>query len=213
MNLWIIMLLAISLSMDTLGISISYGIRKIKIPLSARLIICFISVLFTYIAVSFGNIMLMVIPANIAKLIGSGMMLLLGIFIIYQSVFAQEKNSKKRKFKNIDIVLKPLGITIKIIRNPAYGDLDKSKHIDPLEAIYLGTALSIDSFAAGISTSISGINSSLIPIAVGACQLIFLFIGVNIGKKIVSSINIDSKYFVLISGLILVSLAIVRFFV
>ena len=213
MDLWIIILLAISLSIDTLGISISYSMRKIKIPLSAKLIICFISLLFTYIAISFGNIMLIVIPTRFAKILGAIMMLLLGVFIIYQSIISKEKNQNNKKPSGINIALRILGITIKIIREPESGDIDKSKHIDPLEAIYLGAALSIDSFAAGISASMSGIDPALILIAVGACQLLFLFIGAKIGKKIVSNMNADFKYFVLISGLILIILSIARMFI
>ena len=47
-----LILLSVSLSMDSLGIGISYGIRKIKVPWSAKLIICVISVIFTAIAVT-----------------------------------------------------------------------------------------------------------------------------------------------------------------
>ena len=61
-----LILLSVSLSMDSLGIGISYGIRKIKVPWSAKLIICVISVIFTAIAVTIGNIILIVVGSIIA---------------------------------------------------------------------------------------------------------------------------------------------------
>ena len=148
-----LILLSVSLSMDSLGIGISYGIRKIKVPWSAKLIICVISVIFTAIAVTLGNIILIVVPQKAAEIIGSLMLAFLGLFIILSALLP--KREKKTKSSR-SIVLKPLGITIKIIKNPVSCDFDKSKHIDIIEAIYLGTALSIDSFAAGVSSVVSG---------------------------------------------------------
>lgn len=203
-----LILLSVSLSMDSLGIGISYGIRKIKVPWSAKLIICVISVIFTAIAVTLGNIILIVVPQKAAEIIGSLMLAFLGLFIILSALLPKRE---KRTKSSRSIVLKPLGITIKIIKNPVSCDFDKSKHIDIIEAIYLGTALSIDSFAAGVSSVVSGgINSLMIPVAVGLCQLIFITVGDIIGKKISSISKIDSKVFVIISGLLLIFMAFLR---
>lgn len=144
----ILTLLSISLGMNPLGIGISYGIRKIRIPWSAKLIICAISMIITAIAVTLETLILMVIPGKVSEIIGILMLAFLGLFIILSAVLPKGENKKKSKSVR-SIVLKPLGITVKIIRNPVSCDFDKSKHIDILEAVYLGTTLSIDSFAAG----------------------------------------------------------------
>lgn len=210
MGILALILLSVSLSMDSLGIGISYGIRKIRIPWSAKLIICAISMIITAIAVTLGTLILVVIPGKVAEIIGILMLAFLGLFIILSAVLPKrEKKSKSVR----SIVLKPLGITVKIIRNPVSCDFDKSKHIDILEAVYLGIALSIDSFAAGVSSVISGgINSLMIPVAVGLAQLLFLTLGDTIGKKISSISKIDSKVFVVISGSLLIVMALLRVF-
>lgn len=216
MNLLAVLLLAVSLSMDALGIGISYGLRGIRTPWKARLTICLISMLFTGLAVGLGNVLLLVIPPAAARLLGSGMLVLLGLFIIVQSFLEKNKEPKRREKKDdtiVDIALKSLGITIKIIRNPASCDFDHSKHIDVLEAIYLGVALSIDSFGAGISSAVSGVNSYLVPVAAGLCQLLFLCGGDCLGRRLTLFKRVDSQVFVVISGTLLIVLAMVRYFV
>ena len=91
MNLLGVLLLAISLSMDALGIGISYGLRGIRTPWKARVTICLISMLFTGAAVGLGNVLLMVIPPEAARLAGAGMLALLGLFIIVQSFWEKNK--------------------------------------------------------------------------------------------------------------------------
>lgn len=207
-------LLGVSLSMDSLSIGISYGLRKIKTSIFSRVIICIISILITGSSILFGNILTMVIPENLAKFIGALMLCLLGLYIILESFIKEKKKDKPKKEKEtiFQLALKPFGITINIMRDPYIYDFDKSEHIDTIESIYLGFALSIDSFAAGISSSISGFSSLFIPIFVGLFQILFLSLGDFLGSKVSSFKNIDPKVFVIISGSILIILSIVRYF-
>ena len=57
-----------------------------------------------------------------------------------------------------------LRITIKIIKNPISSDLDKSNTIDSKEALFLGLALSLDSYCIGIGFSMINSFSFFIPI-------------------------------------------------
>ena len=207
-----VILLAVSLSMDSFGIGISYGIRSIKISVKAKIIMCFISIVFTSISMLLGNILTNIIPYNLSKFIGAGMLILFGLFIIFESFY------KKIKVKNVNNrpkgLLKKffnfLGISIKIIRNPICGDIDKSSDIDCLEAIYLGVALSIDAFGAGIGYAVSGLNSMFIPIVTAVFQYVFLSCGWFFGKRLMIFNNIDSQVFVVISGVLLIVLSVVR---
>ena len=203
-------LLAVSLSIDALGIGLSYGLRKIKIPILAKLIICFISMAFTETAILIGNVIKNFLPNIISKGIGSLMLLVLGIFIIVQAFIKKEKPPKQ---KSSSFSFKFLGVTVNIIRNPSSCDFDKSCDIDALEAIYLGTALSIDSFGAGVSSAVTGLNSILIPLTVGLFQILFLYFGNILGKKVSSFKKLDSKVFVVLSGALMIILAAIRFLV
>lgn len=117
------------------------------------------------------------------------------------------------KKKNYNFIIKSLGITIKIIRDPISSDLDGSKRIDWKEALYLGFALSLDSIGVGIGGSIVGINSIMYPILVAGFQLIFLSLGNFIGKKLISSISLPKNIWSVISGILLIIIGIYKLFV
>lgn len=206
-------LLATSLSMDALGIGISYGLRSIKVPNLPKIIIGFISLLFTAIAIGIGNIIVLFLPAYLTKLIGAGMLAVLGMIIVIQAVWKNKKviseNTKKNKTWLWNI--KSLGITVKITRAPEVLDKNSNK-MSVKESIYMGVALSIDSFGAGISSAVSGMNNLFVPIMVGVCQFVFLSFGIICGQKLTSFKRIDSDIFMVLSGALLIILAFVRYF-
>jgi len=209
-----IILLAVALSIDALGIGVSYCLRGIQLPLGAKIIIAMLSVLFTFIAILLGKSIVYIFSPYIAKFIGIVILLFMGVWIILQGIKKDEKKETEilKDDTIINIIIKSLGITIKVIRNPLSCDFDKSSKIDPFEAIYMGIALSIDSIGVGIGSAIAGVNSLIIPFAVGFFQLLFLYLGDFVGKKLLMFEKIDSRIWVVISGLLLIIIAIIRFF-
>ncbi len=210
-----ILILAISLSIDSLGIGVAYGVREIKIPLNAKIIISILSFTFTSISIFFGGLVVKILPPVAAKSFGIIILMLMGVWIIYQALHEKETEKKPPDEEKtiLNILIKSLGISIKIIHHPETCDMNKSSTIDPFEALYLGTALSIDSFGAGIGSAAVGLNSIFIPVAVALCQLIFLCTGLFIGKKIAVSkmIKVNNNIWSIISGSLLIVLGILRF--
>ncbi len=209
-----IIILAVSLSIDALGIGISYGIRKIKVPLYAFMIVSTLAFLFSATSIALGSLLLVFLPKSVSVWIGVVILICMGVWIIYQGLKTEQQpkpKKEKKEPKPINIFIKSLGITIKIIRTPESCDLDRSNSIDPLEAVYLGIALSIDSFGAGIGSAVMGLNSISIPVAVVLFQILFLSSGLLIGKKI-SFHRSESNVWVVISGSLLIVLALTRLF-
>lgn len=206
-----VILLAISLSIDAFGIGISYSIRKVSIPFFAKIIISVISIIMTGISFVIGNTILLFINENVAKFIGCFMLIALGVWTIIQG-FKSNNEEKKgtQENKTLSFFIKPLNVTIQIIKNPKKFDIRTSKHIDILESLYLGVSLSIDSLVVGISYAVVGGSSYLIPLYVGIAQFIFLSLGEILGRKIASIKNVDPKVFIIVSGAILILLSIVR---
>lgn len=218
MWIWSGILLAISLSMDALGIGVSYGLRGKRVPLLPKIIISLISLAFTAAAIGIGNVIVLFLPDQLAKLIGSGMLGILGVGIIIQALSkksrGEEQKAQSPQKKTWEIGLKPLGLTIKIIRNEIHkngSNADSAAVMGIRESLYMGVALSIDSFGAGISSAVSGINNFFVPVMVGLCQFIFLSLGIFCGQKLTSIKKADPKIFMLLSGAILVVLAIIRY--
>lgn len=104
-----------------------------------------------------------------------------------------------------------LGITIKIIKNPNSSDLDKSNTIDSKEALFLGLALSLDSFCIGISFGIMTAYSILFPFFISLFQLLFLSLGNYLGRKLHGLSHLPDNVWSIISGILLIFIGVLRF--
>ena len=212
--------LAISNSIDSLGIGITYGIKNTKISNKARIILFGISFLVTLISLYFGNIIKNIFNENITKFLGSSILIIMGVFILFQSLKKENvKNNKKdiiylenETEKIYSFFIRFLGITIKIIKNPVNSDLDNSKIIDSKESLFLGLTLSLDSFCIGIGGSIIGINYQIFPLLIAIFQLSFLSIGNIFGKKLYKLSNLPDNIWSIMSGIILIFIGFTKFF-
>ena len=173
-------LLAFSVSVDSLGIGITYGIRNAKIKFLSRCVLFVKSIFFTYCSLTIGGFIKSLLSELVTRIISSGILVIIGILVIF---------------------------------DPIPFDLDKSKAIDIKEALLLGTALSMDSICVGIGSSIGGYSASYFPLLVAVFQLIFMFIGIFIGKKIIKSSSIPDKVWNIISGGIMILFGVIKFLV
>lgn len=205
-----LLLLSVSLSVDALTIGTSCAIGGIKTSWRARIVICLISFLIMGISVVCGEWLAKLITPDVSKLIGCGMLCLLGIYIISGAI---GKTKNRREKKSVTLVLKPLGITVNIIKNPISCDIDKSNSIDMREACYIGTALSVDSVGAGVSMGVGGMNALSVAGMCSLCQLIFLCVGLFLGARLRNTEKIPQKAFTIISGMIIILISIVKVFV
>lgn len=211
-----IVLLAFSLSIDALGVGIVYGLRKIKIPLFPKLTICLFSIIYSGIALTLGKTLSGVLSPYVSKLIGVAILALMGVWIILQSLLKKENDdlhncyARKKNEPMLNIVIKSLGITIQVIRNPESMDMDKSGVIDIRESLLLGFALSVDAIGVGIGSALAGFHSMIIPLAVGLFQLVFLYTGLYLGKKVTLFEKANKKLISVLPGVLLLSLAFLR---
>lgn len=208
--------LALSLSIDSIGIGITYGLRNTRIPIFSKLILFFISIFFTTISLMLGNLITKFLPDYIANFIGSFILIFIGIWILFQIFHTSPKkectiNSNEPKIYSLFI--KFLGITIQIIKEPKSSDLDNSKIIDWKEACFLGIALSIDSISVSFGSGITGLSSFYFPILVASFHMLFLFFGKFLGHKISGIQKFPENICNIISGFLLIIIGITRLFV
>lgn len=177
-------ILAITSSIDSFGIGITYGIKNTKISLVSKIILFIISFIITNLSILVGDIIKNYFSEHISLFIGNLILILIGLYIIVNSNSA-DKNSNY--------------------------DFNHSNLIDPKEAVFLGVALSLDSFCIGIGSSISGINYALFPLLVSVFQFVFLTIGNLVGNKVNSFSKFSNNTSSIISGILLILIGILRF--
>ena len=175
-------LLSVTFSIDALGIGLSYGTRHVRVPFLSQVIIGLISMIFMGAAIFFGDAILLYVDVCVAKILGASMLFAMGVFIICKSFY-----------------------------HTADYDVDNSTHIDFVEAMYLGAAMSIDAFAAGVSSGVSGYRSVWLPVCVAVSQILFLDMGLIFGSRCVVKLKVKQSIFNFVSGVLLIALAIFRF--
>lgn len=217
-------LLAISSSIDSLGIGITYGVKNTEISFKGKLVIFFISFIITLISLYFGSIIKTILPSYVSDYLGSFIFIIIGIFICFgalrndkeiksndiENILDTTKMKNKESVKTYSFFIKFLGITVKIIKDATSSDLDNSKKIDSKEALFLSIVLSIDSICVGIGGGIIDLNNYIFPILIGVFQLFFLSLGTFLGKKIYKFTNLPNNIWSIISGVLLIFLGILK---
>lgn len=146
----VICLLALSVSLDTLGIGMAYAMSGIFIPKRIRVFIALLNGALTAIALFLGSTCLAGLPEPCFRVVGGGVLMILGI-------------------KTCVRVLKNKG--------EVQYDRDNSRSIDVKEGSALGTALATDSVSAALSLVGQGRIIWLFPICTAVLCGAFLWIG------------------------------------
>ena len=216
------LILTISSSIDSLGIGITYGIRKTTISFIAKMILFAIAFIVSVISIWIGGTLKDIFSPNIIGYIGSFILILIGIFIFLQSIKNKnisDKNINKSLRKELNeqqkiysFFIKCLGITVQILKNPISSDFDKSNTIDAKEAVFLGLALSLDSFGVGMSFGMIENFTFYFPLFISLFQLFFLNFGNLLGKKLSNFSSIPENFWSIISGILLIIIGLIRFF-
>ena len=216
------LILTISSSIDSLGIGITYGIRKTTISFIAKMILFAIAFIVSVISIWIGGTLKDIFSPNIIGYIGSFILILIGIFIFLQSIKNKnisDKNINKslreelnEQQKIYSFFIKCLGITVQILKNPISSDFDKSNTIDAKEAVFLGLALSLDSFGVGMSFGMIENFTFYFPLFISLFQLFFLNFGNLLGKKLSNFSRIPENFWSIISGILLIIIGLIRFF-
>ncbi len=181
--LWNVIVISVSLSIDALGIGISYRLKGVDITHPAKITIGLVSVLVMWLSLFLGRMIQQVFPTDVAKIIGCSILGLMGLSFIRSALLSQED---------------------------ATYDFNKSKKIDWWEAIVLGFALSIDSVSAGIAAVTMGLGNCFIPFCVGFMQVIFLYMAEFLIARTKIIKHINKKLCGTCSGILLLIIASVR---
>lgn len=187
----VFLLLVIVLSLDAFTAGLSYGIEKVKVPLSSSLIIAFISGTMLTLSFFAGHILLDYISPLFTKILSFLVLFLLALYKFYDA-FPQAHSSDK-------------GLTTEVITRQI--NQHPKEILSPSEAVLLAAALSVDNISAGIST---GAILFSFPLTLSVTCFIHYFTlsaGVLTGRFLFKN---SSKNLSWLSGVILMLLALLR---
>lgn len=215
LNLIYLLILALAVSLDSFGVGVTYGLRKMKLPVISIIIIGLSSAIMILISMQIGVWLSLMLPPSMAKWIGSIILVSIGVWAILQVLKSNQeaeidnKKSITNKGKRIVYIeIKKLGIVIEILKKPIKADIDNSGNISASEAMLLGLALSLDAFGAGIGAALVGFNSVVTAITIAGMSSLFILLGLKTGFWF-SGIDWLKK-FTVIPGIILILIGILK---
>ncbi|MFZ5641628.1 MAG: sporulation membrane protein YtaF [Bacillota bacterium] len=218
---------AVALSLDGFGVGVSYGIRKIKIPLASLVVISLTSSAAIGISMLSGHLVARYISPEAAEIIGAVIIISVGLWVLYHAwrdrregggagplpemeLLPETEQLPEGERQVLKIRLKPLGLVIQILREPAHADLDKSGAISVFEAMLLGLALAMDALGAGFGAAMTGFEPVLTVPVVGLTKFIMVGLGDMLGRRYAANWLGDRA--AAIPGWVLIGLGLLRVF-
>lgn len=214
MELLSYIIFALALNLDSFGAGVAYGSRQIKVPVLSLCIISLISVVSISISMLGGQFLLSALPVSLARQFGGILLILIGFWVLYQTRRSGRREKEKATLdensdgRMIKIHIRPLGLVIQVLKEPARADLDSSGVISPGEAFILGVALAMDAFAAGFAVSMLGFSIGLTATVVGLGHFFLTYLGIQAGRSI-TNFRVG-RYLTALPGCILITLGLFK---
>lgn len=175
-------LLALSASIDALGLGITYGIKKTKMSRLGNLIIFVTLFCLSGLSVFIGHYLSILFSPIVSAILGASLLILLGIYNIFKS-----KNNSTTDF-----------------------DADGSNYIDAKEAFVLGLAVAIDASCVSLGSGMIGMGGVVLPLLMAIFHTFFVNCGNLVASNITKKFTISSKLLSNLSGTILIFIGFFR---
>jgi putative sporulation protein YtaF len=177
-------LIALSCNLDNVGVGISYGTRKIRLPLATNLYIALLTSAGTYLAMVLGQQVFRFFPPSFGAILGGGILVVMGVWVMVQEILARRRPEPAEEARTeTKTAPKSLwGHLLEILKEPLAVDYDKSGHIDLKEGTILGLALMLNNLPNGVAAAMIKLPALLTTVAVGILSLLTFWLGISIGR-------------------------------
>ncbi|MFC5471854.1 sporulation membrane protein YtaF [Cohnella suwonensis] len=219
-----LVLLSVAVSLDGFGVGMTYGVRKIKIPVPSVAIISVCSGLVIFLSMMVGVVLTKWLPPHGASVLGAIILMGIGVMALMQLIRARGKEKTEDDCRREDaqdlaaepapvlkLELKLFGFIVQILRTPSAADVDRSGTISSGEAFFLGLALSLDAFGAGIGAALLGFPAEITALLIALSSGLFLWSGTRVGYW--ASDWRWVKHLSAMPGIILIAMGIFKLFV
>lgn len=201
------LLIVLALSLDAFVASIAYGSNQIRIPLISILIIDIVCAFFLTISVFFGKIISTFLPPHITSIISFIILMIIGVYYLFEGIVKSYLGNRSSLKEKLKFKLFNMWFIIDIYIDETKADFNHSNNLDSREALYLATALSLDSLAIGFGSGLGKISYLYILLLSLLFDIVAIYSGLILGKKLVQHSKINLSW---LAGVILIFLALLK---
>jgi putative sporulation protein YtaF len=177
-----LLLLAFAVSLDSFSVGLTYGLRKMKIPVKSIAVIAVCSAAVLMAAMMIGHFLENFFSPELAETLGGTVLIVLGGWVLFQFFRNDQSEMLSHEKIILNFEIKSLGIVINILKKPMSADFDRSGTINGIEAVMLGLALSLDAFGAGIGAALLGFSPGYLALTVACMSSLFVYAGMRMGS-------------------------------
>ncbi|BCP54554.1 hypothetical protein K32_31710 [Kaistia sp. 32K] len=204
MDWFFIIALAAASSIDNFAVGLSYGVRGIRIHLGSNLIIAGVCFVLSLAGILFGKWIGDVLPGSTPDIVGSVLLFVIGVRILLLVLPRKTPAPTTKPATGLRRLSDWLSRAIAV---------DGGK-IGPVEALILGIALSANALANAVGAGLLQMPLLAIALSASVGSLLTISLGVALGLR-ATKISIGrfdlARFGTLLSGLILVCLAVAQF--
>lgn len=192
---------SLSFNLDNIVIGTAYGIKKIKIGPAANLTIAAVTTLGTWGSMSLGKYVSGFLPHALANALGAGVIILLGVYFVLQSLMGIRKKTSQK-----ELALKDVSDMMDYAET---SDRNRDGKIEVKEAFLVALGLMLNNLGTGIAASISDVNVCLTTILTFVLSIVTVLLGEAAGRHALA--KLFGKYAPLFSGILLIILGIIEY--
>jgi putative sporulation protein YtaF len=224
-------------NVDNFAVAVAYGVKKLRIDWLSNLLIALVSALGTILSMSVGTVISRYLPPPVANLLGSGVLIAIGIMGIWDTLERERKRSRQKlrrkqmsrsmvmagsgsEFVEATVGAEDTGTEVSdlsqlsyetFLENPEQADKDSSGHIDVKEAIALAFGLTINNLGSGVGAGISGLNIAVTAALTFIFSVASVIGGYFLGDRL--SARMTGIGAGVISGLMVIGVGIYEYFI
>ncbi len=164
---------------------ISYGTRRIRLPLATNLYIALLTAAGTWLAMVAGKQAFRFFSPESGAILGGGLLVAMGVWVLLQ------ETARRRQPAAVEATIADLVVTRSwwqrlwdILEQPLRADRDKSGHIDLKEGTILGLALLLNNLPNGVAAAMINLPVLATTMAVGVLSVLTFWLGIAIGRYV-----------------------------
>jgi putative sporulation protein YtaF len=204
-------LIALSCNLDNVGVGISYGTRRIRLPFITNLYIALLTAFGTYLAMVAGEQAFRFFSPESGAILGGGILVIMGAWVLWSESVARRRPEAAAESAPAEVETTPRSWWQRlwnILEQPMRADRDKSGHIDLKEGTILGFALLLNNLPNGVAAAMIKLPVLVTTLAVGILSVLTFWLGIGIGRYVGN--RSQSTWTWVASGVILIGIGLLE---
>jgi putative sporulation protein YtaF len=203
-------LIALSCNLDNVGVGISYGTRRIHLPLVTNFYIALLTSFGTYLAMVAGQQAFRFFSPESGAILGGGILVAMGVWVLWsESTRRRQPEEAAEPAPCSEVAQKSWWQRLwNILEEPMCADRDKSGHIDLKEGTILGLALLLNNLPNGVAAAMINLPVLVTTLAVGILSVLTFWLGIGIGRYVGNRSRATWTW--VASGMVLIGIGLVE---